>query len=59
MCPAFQRLKRLQIELSDLTLDDLWTLDLNKCDGWKCVKENTAGQESHDEEPDEDVEDSE
>ena len=61
-CVQLFRGSCLQIELCDLTLDDLWTLDLNKCDGWKCVKENTAGvtgQESLDEEPDEESEDSE
>lgn len=26
--------------------DDLWSLDLNKLDGWKCVKENTVGEEA-------------
>ena len=33
----------LQIALDDVTLDDLWSLDLNKLDGWHCVKENTSG----------------
>ena len=23
--------------------DDIWSLDLNKLDGWRCVKENSAG----------------
>lgn len=26
--------------------DDLWSLDLNKLDGWRCVKENTVGEEA-------------
>ena len=34
----------LQIALDDVTLDDIWCLDLNKLDGWKCVKENTSGE---------------
>lgn len=34
----------LQIALDDVTLDDIWCLDLNKFDGWKCVKENTSGE---------------
>ena len=33
----------LQIALDDISLDDLWALDLNKLDGWHCVKENTTG----------------
>ncbi len=33
----------LQIALDDVSLDDLWALDLNKLDGWRCVKENTTG----------------
>lgn len=35
-----------QISLSDVTLDDIWKLDLNKLDGWVCVKENTAGEDA-------------
>ena len=34
----------LQIALDDVTLDDIWSLDLNKLDGWTCVKENTSGE---------------
>lgn len=34
----------LQIALDDVTLDDIWCVDLNKLDGWKCVKENTSGE---------------
>lgn len=26
--------------------DDLWSLDLNKLDGWRCVRENTVGEEA-------------
>ena len=29
-----------------MTLDDIWKLDLNKLDGWACVKENTAGEDA-------------
>lgn len=32
-----------QIALDDISLDDLWALDLNKLDGWACIKENTTG----------------
>ena len=32
-----------QIALDDISLDDLWALDLNKLDGWRCIKENTTG----------------
>lgn len=35
-----------QISLTDVTLDDIWKLDLNKLDGWTCVKENTAGEDA-------------
>ena len=28
-----------------VTLDDLWKLDLAKLDGWHMVKDNTAGQD--------------
>jgi hypothetical protein len=31
---------------TDVTLDDLWALDLQKLSGWRCVKENTAGEEA-------------
>lgn len=33
----------LQIALDDVSLDDIWSLDLNKLDGWTCVKENSSG----------------
>lgn len=33
----------MQIALDDISLDDMWALDLNKLDGWRCVKENTTG----------------
>ena len=29
-----------------MTLDDLWALDLQKLAGWRCVQENTAGEEA-------------
>jgi hypothetical protein len=35
-----------QVALNDVTLDDLWSLDLKKLDGWRCVKENTAGEDA-------------
>lgn len=31
---------------TDVTLDDLWSLDLSKLNGWRCVKENTEGEEA-------------
>lgn len=30
----------------EIALDDIWTLDLNKYDGWKCVQENSVGEEA-------------
>ena len=36
----------VQVALNDVTLDDLWSLDLKKLDGWRCVKENTAGEDA-------------
>lgn len=33
----------LQITSNDISLDDLWALDLSKLDGWCCIKENTSG----------------
>jgi hypothetical protein len=32
-----------------VTLDDLWSLDLVKLNGWKQVKDNTAGKEDFEE----------
>ncbi len=50
----------LQIALDDISLDDLWALDLNKLDGWHCVKENTTGdvKETMDSDGDSDSSDS-
>lgn len=36
----------VEIGHTDVVLDDLWCLDLNKLDGWKCVKENSSGEEA-------------
>jgi hypothetical protein len=36
----------LQIEHTDINLDDVWSLDLNKLDGWRCVKENSVGEDA-------------
>ena len=33
----------MQITSNDISLDDLWALDLTKLDGWRCIKENTSG----------------
>lgn len=27
----------------EICLDDIWSLDLIKYDGWQCIQENTAG----------------
>jgi N-acetylneuraminic acid mutarotase len=35
----------VEIGETEITLDDLWTLDLQKMDGWNLVKENTGGDE--------------
>ena len=29
-----------------MTLDDLWSLDLARLDGWRCVRANTAGEDA-------------
>lgn len=36
----------------DVVLDDIWTLDLMKRDGWNCVRENTCGEEAFNEDSD-------
>lgn len=36
----------VEIGHNDVVLDDLWSVDLNKLDGWNCVKENTAGDDA-------------
>lgn len=41
-----------QVGHADVVLDDIWTLDLSKLDGWKCVKENTEGEHAFKEESD-------
>ena len=33
----------MKVGHADVVLDDIWTLDLGKFDGWRCVKENTEG----------------
>ena len=35
-----------QVAHTDVTLDDVWSLDLVKLNGWRCVKENTEGDEA-------------
>ena len=32
--------------LNDICLDDHWSLDLKKLDGWRCLHENTAGEDA-------------
>ena len=49
----------VEIGHSDVVLDDLWSLDLNKLDGWNCVKENTAGEDAFRELSDEDEDEEE
>lgn len=36
----------MQVAHTDVTLDDMWSLDLVKLDGWRCVKENSQGEEA-------------
>lgn len=36
----------VEIEHTDINLDDLWSLDLNKLDGWRCIKENSVGEDA-------------
>ncbi|GAB4820430.1 hypothetical protein N2152v2_007476 [Parachlorella kessleri] len=36
----------VEIETADVNLDDMWSLELNKLDGWRCVKENSMGEEA-------------
>jgi hypothetical protein len=33
------------IRFLQVTLDDIWSLDVVKLDGWKLIKDNTAGKE--------------
>jgi hypothetical protein len=35
----------VEVGESEITLDDMWSLDLVKLDGWQLVKENTVGEE--------------
>lgn len=35
----------VEVGESEVTLDDMWCLDLVKLDGWTMVKENTMGEE--------------
>ena len=35
-----------QIAHTDVTLDDIWSLDLVKLNGWRLVRENTAGEDA-------------
>jgi len=36
----------VEIGHTDVVLDDVWSLDLNKLDGWRCVKENSVGEDA-------------
>lgn len=46
----------VEIGHTDVVLDDIWCLDLNKLDGWKCMKENSGGEEAFKELSDDDSE---
>ena len=35
-----------QVAHTDVTLDDIWSLDLVKLNGWRIVRENTAGEDA-------------
>lgn len=35
----------VEISHTDVVLDDVWSLDLHRLDGWSCIKENSAGEE--------------
>jgi hypothetical protein len=50
---------QVEIVHTDVCLDDLWSADLAKLDGWRCVKENTAGEEAFKELSDDDDEEGE
>lgn len=45
MCKLVFLLGAMQITHVDIQLDDIWCLDLNKLDGWRCVKENTTAEQ--------------
>ena len=47
----------VEIGHTDVVLDDMWCLDLGKLDGWKCIKENSSGDEAFQELSDSDEED--
>ena len=36
----------VEIGHTDVTLDDMWCLDLNKLDCRQCMKENSSGEEA-------------
>ncbi|EIE25653.1 galactose oxidase [Coccomyxa subellipsoidea C-169] len=36
----------VEVAHTDVTLDDMWSLDLTKLNGWRCIKENTEGEEA-------------
>ena len=40
-----------QVAHTDITLDDLWALDLSRLDGWKCLQPNTAGDDIFEDDP--------
>lgn len=49
----------VEIAHTDVILDDLWCLDLSKLDGWRCVKENSVGEDAFRELSDEEDSDEE
>jgi hypothetical protein len=40
----------VQVAHTDVTLDDMWSLDLVRLDGWRSVKVNSQGEEAFQEE---------
>lgn len=47
----------VEIESTDINLDDLFCLDLNKMDGWQCKQENSVGDDAFETASSEDEED--
>ncbi len=35
----------VEVGEKEITLDDMWSLDLAKLDGWQVLRENTIGEE--------------
>lgn len=39
----------VEIAHTDVVLDDMWSLDISKMDGWECTAENTTGEDEFEE----------